>query len=121
MMTHLPWLKPLIAALAMVESGNKSDAIGDSGDALGCLQIHAEVVADVNRIYGTDYAHADALDPIKAVRICELYLRYWCGHVAKPTPEIAARIWNGGPRGYMKPATAGYWARVDAAMQRGGA
>lgn len=113
----MPWLSALIAALIQVESSGNPSAVGDGGDAQGCLQIHAEVIADVNRVYGTDYTHSDALDPQKARRICELYLLYWAGRHPHPTPEMAARIWNGGPRGYMKPSTEAYWQKVKAAMK----
>ena len=42
----------LITSLVQVESRGNSNAIGDNGKAIGCLQIHKGVVEDVNRIYG---------------------------------------------------------------------
>lgn len=42
----------LIEALIIVESGGKENAIGDSGKAVGVLQIHPVYVAEVNKILG---------------------------------------------------------------------
>lgn len=109
----------ILAALIQVESGGRADAIGDGGRAIGCLQIHAAAVADVNRIYGTRFAHADARCPVKARRIAALYLAHYCPPARAAAPasmsdaEIIARVWNGGPRGWRKPATRTYWRKVQ--------
>jgi len=106
----------LIPALIQVESRGNDSAIGDNGNALGCLQIWKVVIDDVNRVYGLHYVHADAYDRVKAQRICKLYLQHYC-NVARlgrdPTMEDACRIWNGGPNGYKKSSTIGYWVRVQ--------
>ena len=118
----MQFLPALISALVMVESGGvdvseyRRDGVsetvvaGDNGKALGCLQIHEEVVRDVNRIYGTRYRHKDVLKPGIAKRICYLYLTHYAGVGA--TAEQCARIWNGGPRGHKKAATKKYWQKV---------
>lgn len=103
----------LLAALLAVESGGNDLAVGDHGRALGALQIHASVVLDVNRRHGTTYRHAEMHDRAKAVRVCGLYLQTYAPNA---TPEVQARVWNGGPRGASKPATMGYWARVKREM-----
>jgi len=100
----------LIAAMMLVESGGDPNAVGDGGHALGVLQIHACVVQDVNRIYGTTCRHSDALDPAWAKEICRLCLMRYAGPGA--SPEKMARIWNGGPRGHLKPSTHKYWQKV---------
>ncbi|MCK9253970.1 MAG: transglycosylase SLT domain-containing protein [Clostridiales bacterium] len=105
----------LIAALIVVESGGDPAAVGDSGRALGCLQIHPDVVQDVNRIYGTQYHHAAAMTPRHAKRIAELYLLAVAGCGA--SAERMARVWNGGPRGHRKPETVSYWLKVQAVMR----
>ena len=102
-------LGPLIAALITVESNGRDNAIGDGGAAIGVLQIHRQVVLDVNRIAGTSYVHSQMTNRIVARRVCEIYLtRYAAGK----TNEEAARIWNGGPTGYKKSATLAYWNKV---------
>jgi hypothetical protein len=99
----------LLAALLTVESGGNDHAVGDHGRAIGALQIHAGVVADVNRVHGTRYTHRDMHDRKAAVRVASLYLQIYAPNA---TPEVQARVWNGGPRGATKASTAGYWVRV---------
>lgn len=101
----------LIAALIAVESAGDPRAVGDGGRAIGCLQIHAGVIQDVNRRYGTQYDHAAARHPRHAANICRLYLAMYAPPGADT--ETLARIWNGGPRGHLKPATLRYWNKVQ--------
>lgn len=103
----------LLAALLAVESGGNDLAVGDHGRAIGALQIHRGVVEDVNRHHGTTYRHADMHDRAKAVRVASLYL---ATYAPGASPEVQARVWNGGPRGASKAATLGYWARVRREM-----
>lgn len=116
----------LIPFLIQVESGGVDTAIGDGGRALGCLQIHAVCVADVNRISGKNYTMSDCLSRETSAEICRLYLDYYgsayerrTGRTA--TAEVLARIWNGGPRGVEKENTRKYWARVKRAIDSGAA
>ena len=102
-----------LAALITIESGGNDLAVGDHGRALGALQIHAAVVVDVNRRHGTRYRHADMHDRAKAVRVASLYLATYAPNA---TPEVQARVWNGGPRGATKASTLGYWAKVKREM-----
>ena len=104
----------LLSALLAVESGGNDLAVGDHGRALGALQIHAAVVEDVNRVHKTRYRHADMHDRAKAVRVASLYLQTYAPGAS---PEVQARVWNGGPRGASKAATAGYWVKVKAKME----
>lgn len=101
----------LLPAIERVESSGKADAVGDGGKAVGILQIHPIMVADVNRILGEDrYALADRLDPAKSREMFRIY----SDHYAKGDTEKSARNWNGGPRGYRKAATLPYWRKVQA-------
>ncbi len=116
----------LLAALIAVESGGNNLAVGDGGLAVGCLQIHPCVVADVNRIVKArgvpPYTLADRLDREKSKQICVIYLDHYASAkrigVAETTDEIVARCWNGGPRGYKNPATLNYWQKVKREMER---
>lgn len=110
-----------IDALIEVESGGNWDAVGDNGKALGGLQIRKEVIEDVNKFYNKNYEHSDAFSREKAIEICGLYLRYWGEQYEKkydhkPSIEDYARIWNGGPTGYMKKSTYKYWKKVVSLM-----
>jgi hypothetical protein len=99
----------LISALIIVESSGNDLAIGDQGRAIGCLQIHKAVVADVNKFTGSHYRHQDMTNRAQARAVCEAYLT----HYGKGcTTEQLARRWNGGPAGDRKSATEAYWAKV---------
>ena len=115
----------LIPALIAVESGGNIAAIGDHGNAVGCLQIRAECIADVNRIAGTAYTPSDRLSREKSAEICRLYLTHYGNAYRRrtgkePTAEILARIWNGGPRGYARSATAHYWEKTRRELAKRG-
>jgi hypothetical protein len=102
-------IERLIPALIRVESGGNDKAIGDSGRAVGCLQIWPVVVEDVNRLSGMAYTLKDRLDRQKSVSMARIYLL----HYGKgKNMEQTARIWNGGPRGDTKKATVEYWEKV---------
>jgi hypothetical protein len=100
----------LISALIIVESSGNDRAIGDQGRAIGCLQIHKAVVADVNKFTGSHYRHQDMTNRAQARAVCEAYLK----HYGKGcSTEQLARKWNGGgPAGDRKSATEAYWAKV---------
>ncbi len=112
-LTHIIFANPssiLIDALVHVESKGSVHAIGDNGKAIGILQIHKEVVDDVNKAYGTTYTYADRKSIEKSREICRKYLILHGGLHA--TNEKYARIWNGGPCGHRKRNTKKYWHMV---------
>lgn len=118
-----------LAALIAVESGGNDAAIGDNGQAVGCLQIHPGVVIDANAQYREEtFAQWDQFtllsrrDRRTAIEICQLYLARYATKDRlgrEPSLEDMARIWNGGPDGYKKTATAPYWVKVRTAMEDG--
>ena len=102
----------LIDALVAVESRGNAAAVGDSGKALGILQIHATMVADANRIAGTRFTHREMLDPTKARAVASIVLDHYSRQILRTTGRNASNrelafIWNGG---------AGAWRRADAPM-----
>ncbi|HIJ67259.1 MAG TPA: hypothetical protein HPP51_03120 [Planctomycetes bacterium] len=106
------WLDELIEKIHQVEaSGRLNPPDGDGGKSAGPLQLHECVVDDVNRYRGTDFAYEDRRDPEKARRIAKLYITMW---LQIHRDEIAARIFNGGPRGWRKKSTDGYWNEIQA-------
>jgi len=114
-MTHIPLT--LIIAMMMAESSLDEQAIGDSGESYGCLQIQEICIEDVNRILGEDrYEHKDAFDLVKSIEILRIYLGHYCKpHRFDELPkfEHAARIWNGGPTGHLRLSTQAYWHKVQ--------
>jgi len=107
-------LDKLIPALIAVESAGKTDAIGDGGRAVGCLQIWPIMVRDVNRIAGTRYTLADRLDREKSIQMARIYLTHYAKN---DTLENASRRWNGGPAGHTKPSTIAYWNKVKKELE----
>lgn len=110
----------LLAALVLVESGGNVRAVGDGGLAVGPLQIHETTVFDVNRIAGTRFILGDRTDRAKSEAMARIYLGHYVtrerlGH--EPCPADYARVWNGGPTGHQKAATAPYWRKVERAMK----
>ena len=109
----------LIAGLIAVESGGNMSAVGDSGRAHGCLQIHPVMVQEANRIVGEErYTLEDRASRRRSVEIAVIYFDHY-GRRRPPVMdrwEYFARIWNGGPHGHRKPATARYWRKVQAAI-----
>jgi len=110
-----------LAALLAVESGGNNHAIGDHGRAIGALQIHAAVVADVNRIHGTRYTHAGMVRRRDAVTVATLYLGTYATRerLGRPVTDVdRARIWNGGPNGWRRTTTEAYAKRVAKQISR---
>ncbi len=112
--------KKVIHMIGQQETGHIKDtakrnrSVGDHGDAIGKYQIHSEVITDVNNHYGTHYKHAEMFDPVKSEDVLKKYLEYWGNEYKQHTGQeltyqVLARIWNGGPKGYKKPATNKYW------------
>ena len=118
----------LLLAIAMVESSGNPKAIGDDGLSWGLYQIRPVYVEDVNRINAQKpnwpgfpvYIHRDAFNPLTAARMVRIYLDHYATpeRLGRPvTDEDRARIHNGGPNGWRKTATVGYWAKVKEAMK----
>ena len=103
-------------ALHVVEtSGRTGPIVGDGGAALGPLQIHRGFHAD-SRVAG-DYSRVAELDYSK--RVATAYFKRWAPDAfSKGDVETLARVFNGGPRGHLKPATKGYGVRVKALSKK---
>lgn len=111
----------VLAAILAVESGGNWAAIGDGGLARGGYQIHRAAWNDACKFGGMSTGlwrwEQHAHDPYSARVVATLYLhRYGAAYekrTGKPvTAEVLARIWSGGPNGWRKPSTRGYWAKV---------
>lgn len=111
----------LAAVLIAIESSGNDRAVGDNGQARGALQIHREVVEDVNRVYGTRYTHRQMHERKVALAVLDRYLWLYARpeRLGRPvTNEDRARIWNGGPDGWRSRATDSYAARFRRMMRR---
>ena len=105
----------LLAAIALIESGNCDSLVGDRGRSRGRYQIQRPYWSEACRFGGVAWSYDRYVtDP----RRCEQVIRwYWQLHGAR-TPQAKARIHNGGPSGMHVAATKAYWTKVDAASRR---
>jgi hypothetical protein len=112
----------LLFALKMAESGCKSHAIGDNGNAVGILQLHRIYVDDANRILGYNkYTYADRYDIGKSEEMAVIVLTHYgniyesrTGNVC--TDEVLARIHNLGYSKLNSSLGDVYWERVKQFM-----
>jgi hypothetical protein len=109
---------PLLNAIAFVESGYDTTAIGDFQD-YGLLQITPIMVKEINRILRQKgdtlrYTLDDRRSPIKSI---EMYYIYH-GYYNNEHPEEIARSWNSGPKWESKKhLTDQYWEKVQDALE----
>ena len=100
----------LLDAIAQVESAGDCNAVGDSGNAVGCMQIWPIMVKDVNRIIGKEkYTLKDRYSRQKSYEMCRIFLNYYCKGMSDFNK---ARCWNFGPNGHKKKATIKYGNKV---------
>ena len=105
----------LIDRLVAVESGGRTNVVGDGGKAFGPLQIHQGVLDDYKRWTGKTVTLAECRSLQVSRGVCAAYLAHYAteARIGRPvTDEDRARIWNGGPDGWRKSATLRYWARI---------
>jgi len=133
----------LFEAIVSVESGGDAWAVNlnDGGSpSVGCAQMKAIFIAEVNRILGREIffcndryaskgeATAWEEDCRYHERECYLafwiyerhYADYWRAKGATINYEFATRIFNGGPEGWRKDATLPYWNKVKATLEKDG-
>lgn len=112
----------LFEAVAQVESGRNPDKVNEKEDAVGYAQLRKIAVDDVNRIVGQHrFTYADRYSVEKSREMFDVYTAYWGAVYHRKTgnavtPEIIARIYNGGPNGYKKESTVKYWNLVKSAL-----
>ena len=108
-------LHPFLYAIATVESGNKDDAVGDRGRAIGRYQIWEHYWKDaVNYAPAIGGQYSDCTNKEYAERIMIAYFLRYAGEALRTKDHKAlARTHNGGPKGARKNATLKYWDKVQ--------
>ena len=109
----------LVTALIFVESRGNDSAIGDrhlvGNEAVGALQIRPIMVREVNRILKLQksdkrFSLKDRFERDKSIEMFYIWKNY---HHKDSEPEVIARNWNGGPKGYKVNRTVKYWNKVE--------
>ena len=109
----------LVSALIFVESRGNDSAIGDrhlvGNEAVGALQIRPIMVREVNRILKIQKSNKrfilkDRFEREKSIEMFYIWKNY---HHKDSEPEVIARNWNGGPKGYKVSRTEKYWLKVE--------
>jgi hypothetical protein len=106
----------LFMAIVAIESNGDVNAVGDNGKAVGPAQIHEAVVKDCNRIAKAKFTMSDRESMLASFDMFIIYVEHYGHKYGDITPEIAARIWNGGPNGPDKQATLNYWNKVNSKL-----
>ncbi len=109
--------RKFLSILGRVESGGKTNAIGDNGKAIGIYQIHYSCWRDTTNKLGGKYK--DCFNPEYAGKVVSIYLSRYCkDDFNKNNYEIMARTWNGGPLGKNKQSTNKYWNRFKTFLNK---
>lgn len=114
------------AGILMQQSSLNPRAIGKKINGIagkGIAQIRPAAVSDVNRLFGTKYTIDDAYNPRKSLDILDKYISYFARNSYRRTGKFLsqqdkARIWNGGPKGYMKSATLPYIQHIKDKLRK---
>lgn len=85
---------PLLNAVIQVESGGNDNAVGDHGNAFGCLQMWQGTVDEVNIKLGTSHVAHETLGN-RSLSIL-IWNTYWQIHTEMVTDQDKAFCWNGG-------------------------
>ena len=114
-------------AVCLEESEGDPTAFRASEWACGIAQIRPIYVRDCNRICQLAgdprrWTLQDCYCPAKSYEMYLIYVVYYSGVYYRATgriagPEQFARIHNGGPDGWKKRSTLGYWRRVQQRMK----
>jgi len=122
MAQYTPQQEALINALIQIESNGNDDAVGDNGNAIGCLQIWRVYWIDAVERSDIGGSYKDCYNRDYAKKIVDAYMKRYAKEAwtnpKKFNAEKCARIHNGGPKGYKKKATLKYWAKVKKELNK---
>jgi len=101
-------LTDLIVALEKVESNCNPSAYNESEKALGSLQIRPIMLADYNRIYGTNIKHKQMSNRLTSHNIAIGIFRHYGKCIKRNGEKLNAKhlafIWNGGGSAWKRVA-----------------
>ena len=95
-------IEKIIDKLEVIESGRNCQAVGDSGKAVGCLQIHPIMLREANRILGREeFTLEDRKSRARSREMAKIFLtaQYYKWQVKykhRPGEDLLACSWNTG-------------------------
>lgn len=101
--------KPLLSAIAHVESRGIPNMVSKSGKYYGLLQQSVINVDDCNEFANSSFKYTDRLDPKKTV---QMFLITQKRYNEKMSFEMACRIWSRHDIKGTNPSATRYWERV---------
>ncbi len=109
--------------LAAVESGNNPNKVGDKHlrhPAYGIYQIRQPMLDDVAEWTGNRLVAEKLRDNTGLSRwAIHTYITHWSHRHRQPlTYETAARIHNGGPRGWERDSSLPFWREFEAELSK---
>ncbi len=105
----------LLLAIAVVESGNDSAAVGDGGRAIGIYQIHRSYWLDSGVLGRWENCH----DADYSRRVVLGYWQRYCPEsLRQGDAQVLARVHHGGPVGHRRRHTVPYWYKVNSVTRR---
>mgnify|MGYP003149229815 CR=1 FL=1 len=123
------WADALHAIRTVETGGCKNGGIGargDNGHAIGPFQIHRAYWKDAAERDRTLTDYSTCLTSRRySQRVVIAYMRRYCpksaaafdkGSATEADVQRISRVHNGGPRGYAKRATLGYWLKIRRAL-----
>jgi len=98
----------VLDAIRQVETGGR-DIVGDNGAAIGKYQIHNSYWKDS----GVKGKYEDCHNDAYSREVIKAYWKRYCPEAFNTVDaKVLSKTHNGGPAGYKKTATIGYWTKV---------
>lgn len=118
----------IILLLINIESDGNTDAIGDNGEAVGCLQIHKCVVDDVNTFRARKgkmklYTYDDRYSMRESIKIAWEYFTHYVTKERldrQPLAKDYALCWNQGPYWFKKEINESYLNKFNRELKKNG-
>ena len=104
----------IIESISYIESSHNPNAYNKKEKAIGVLQIRPIMVKEVNLYTNYKLSHEDCWDKEKSI---EAFIAFQNKFNPQWDAERAAKLWNGGRKGYNKQSTEKYWKKVKKRLE----
>lgn len=108
---HKEFLREIFIDAIIYKETKHNNLINHKENAVGYLQIRPIMIRDINRIVG--YKKFNLKDRWNKKKSIQMFVIYQDYYNPEWDFEIGAKIWNGGPTGYLKNETNKYWEDIN--------